>query len=60
MIQILQNSNGLEALNAMLLATIMNSVPVMNHVLQTQYLYVDCLPMHIPQIMENFYNVSIH
>lgn len=57
-IQILQNSNGLEALNAMLLATITNSSEIMQNVLSLQYLYIDSLPMHIPEIMDKFYNIS--
>lgn len=56
-IQILQNSNGLEALNAMLLATVVNSADMIQKVLALQYLYIDSLPMHIPQIMEKFYNM---
>jgi len=56
-IQILQNSNGLEALNAMLLATVVNSADMIQKVLALQYLYVDSLPMHIPKIMEKFYNM---
>lgn len=53
-IQVLQNSNGLEALNAMLLATVVNSADMIQKVLALQYLYIDNLPMHIPQIMEKF------
>lgn len=56
-IQILQNSNGLEALNAMLLATVVNSSNMMQRVLALQYLYIDSLPMHIPEIMDKFYNI---
>lgn len=56
-IQILQNSNGLEALNAMLLATVVNSADMIQKVLALQYLYIDSLPMHIPQIMEKFYDM---
>ncbi|GAA0797842.1 DUF6988 family protein [Psychrobacter piscatorii] len=56
-IQILQNSNVLEALNAMLLATVVNSADMIQKVLALQYLYIDSLPMHIPQIMEKFYNM---
>lgn len=57
-IQILQNSNGLEALNAMLLATMVNSSDMIQKVLALQYLYIDSLPMHIPEIMDKFYNIS--
>ncbi len=56
-IQILQNSNGLEALNAMLLATVVNSSDMIQKVLSLQYLYIDSLPMHIPEIMDKFYNI---
>lgn len=56
-IQILQNSNGLEALNAMLLATVVNSPDMIQKVLALQYLYIDSLPMHIPEIMDKFYNI---
>ena len=56
-IQILQNSNGLEALTAMLLATVVNSSNMMQRVLALQYLYIDSLPMHIPEIMDKFYNI---
>ena len=48
-IQILQNSNGLEALNAMLLATVVNSADMIQKVLALQYLYINSLPMHIPR-----------
>lgn len=56
-IQILQNSNGLEALNAMLLATVVNSTDMIQKVLALQYLYIDSLPMHIPEIMDKFYSI---
>ena len=56
-IQILQNSNGLEALNAMLLATVVNSTDMIQKVLALQYIYIDSLPMHIPEIMGKFYNI---
>ncbi len=56
-IQILQNSNGLEALNAMLLSTVVNSADMIQKVLALQYLYIESLPMHIPQIMEKFYDM---
>lgn len=55
MIQLLQNSNGLEAINAMLLATMSQSMQTMSSVLSMQYLYLDCLPMQIPEIMHKFY-----
>lgn len=55
-IQIMQNSNGLEALNAMLLATIINSADMLQKVVALQYLYMDSLPMHIPEIMNRFYS----
>lgn len=56
-IQILQNSNGLEALNAMLLSTVLNSADMIQKVLALQYLYIESLPMHIPQIMGKFYDM---
>ncbi len=56
-IQIMQNSNGLEALNAMLLATVVNSADMIQKVVALQYLYIDSLPMHIPEIMDKFYNL---
>ena len=56
-LQILQNSNGLEALNAMLLATVVNSTDMIQKVVALQYLYIDSLPMHIPEIMDKFYDL---
>ena len=58
MIQILQNSNGLEALKAMLLATLVESNEIMQEVVNLQYIYLDCLPMHTPEIMDRFYGIS--
>ena len=51
------NNTYTEALNAMLLATVVNSADMIQKVLALQYLYIDSLPMHIPQIMEKFYNM---
>lgn len=55
LIQLVQNSNGLDALNAMILATLIGDERTLMYIVQMQHLYLDCLPMHIPEIMKQHY-----
>ena len=55
MIQILQNSNGLESLNALLLGTMTHDEEIVKYIISMQYIYFDCLPMQIPEIIKRFY-----
>ena len=55
MIQIMQNSNGLEALCCMLVGDMMRDGEIMQYLLNIQLLYLDCLPMELPDIINTFY-----
>ena len=55
MIQIMQNSNGLEALCCMMVGDMMQDGEIMQYLLNIQLLYLDCLPMQLPDIINTFY-----
>lgn len=55
MIQIMQNSNGLEVLCCMLVGDMMRDGEIMQYLLNIQLLYLDCLPMQLPDIINTFY-----
>lgn len=57
-IQIGQNANGLEVLNAMLQATLINDGEILMYIVQMQYLYLNCLPMPISDIVKTFYSAD--
>ena len=59
LIQIVQNSNGLEALNAMLQGLLCDSegwLPL--YIVRLQHQYLDCLPMQIDDIIKQFYSTN--
>ena len=56
LIQIVQNSNGIEALNAMLQGLMCDSEGNLSlYIVRLQYLYLDCLPMQLDEIAQKFY-----
>lgn len=55
MIQIMQNSNGLEALCCMMAGDMTRNRETMQYLLNIQLLYRECLPMQIPDIANTFY-----
>ncbi|ULJ63108.1 hypothetical protein MIS46_03370 [Wielerella bovis] len=55
-IQIVQNANGLEALNAMLQGLLCDSEGWLSlYIVRLQHQYLDCLPMQIENIVQQFY-----
>ena len=55
MIQIMQNSNGLESLCCMIAGDMAQNRETMQYLLNIQLLYLECLPMQIPDIANTFY-----
>ena len=59
LIQIVQNSNGLEALNAMLQGVLCDSEGWLTlYIVRLQHQYLDCLPMQIDDIIKQFYSTN--
>ena len=59
LIQIVQNSNGLEALNAMLQGLLCDSEGWLTlYIVRLQHQYLDCLPMQIDDIIKQFYSTN--
>ena len=60
LIQIVQNSNGIQTLNAMLQGAMCDGSGLsLFPIVQMQYLYMDCLPMDLDKIIQKFYSKEV-